>query len=378
MLRFGVALATLCFAANVTCASAQEKLIYIGGRLDGPGDTIFAARFNEKTGALTSVGAVGTIVRPTWLLKNPKLPVLYSVSEVGNAGDAVASVYSLKMDKASGKLTEMNKISSGGGGATHLLLDQPSQTLFVANFGTGHVGAAPVNKDGSLGELASTVKNEGSGPHPRQKGPHAHQTTVDPSGQYALVSDLGADKIFIYKFDRKTRKLAPAETPALAFPPGSGPRHTVFHPNGRLVFLSAELSSEVWTLKWDAKKGTLTPVGKPVSTLPAGFTGPKSGGAILLSKDGRYLYASTRFGENEILAYSVDAETGALTEIQKISSGGKAPWDVQFSPSQTWVLVANEGTGEVVVFKRDPKTGKLSATDSKLASPHPSRVLFVD
>ena len=58
--------------------------------------------------------------------------------------------------------------------------------------------------------------------------PHAHSINISPSGNYALVPDLGTDKIVIYKIDKVTKKLEPHDPPFVKVTPGMGPRHRNF------------------------------------------------------------------------------------------------------------------------------------------------------
>jgi 6-phosphogluconolactonase len=139
------------------------------------------------------------VERPTWVLMDPARPVLYAVSEVGNAGDRIAEVLSFSVRKDNASLVPLSRTSSCGGGATHLALHPAGSRLFVANFGGGQVATLSVAVDGTLGAALSVQTTYGSGPHRRQSGPHAHGVTLDPSGRFLLVPDMGADRVFVYR-----------------------------------------------------------------------------------------------------------------------------------------------------------------------------------
>jgi len=376
----GLAVATLTTHADelaAACGPANCKgdLVYIGTQNDGPGQGIVAARFDPQTGHLTAVGQVTEVARPTWLLPHPKLPVLYSVSEVGNDGHSHAAVYSFSIDPGTGALKLLDKADSGGGGATHLALDTASSTLFVANYGTGQVTSLPVLSDGSLGNPVSNDTHAGSGPSPRQKSPHAHGVTVDPGHHYLLAPDLGDDRVYVYRLEGASHAFVPADPASEAVAPGSGPRHLVFHPNGRFAYLLTELSAEVITYRWDARHGRLTLLRKQSLTSP-GYEGKKSVGEIAFSHDGRTLYVSDR-EQNDIVVYDVDARSGALGEVQRIGSQGQVPWHFTLDPTGRWLLVANQASGNVSVFKVDPGSGKLAATSDTLAVTKPVNVVFL-
>ncbi|HEX8604274.1 MAG TPA: lactonase family protein [Pseudoduganella sp.] len=348
--------------------------IYIGTHQQNGAQSIFTSTFDEQSGTFGIARAVSAVVRPTWLVKDPDRPVLYSVSETGNDGLSIGKVFSLRIQGATGDLEEINQVPSGGGGPTHLALDSRSHTLFVANFGTGHVAALPVADKGELDTPVSIGADHGTGPTPRQRGPHAHGATIDPTGRFVLVPDMGADRVFIYRFSAGRRALVRADMPFLQLPPGSGPRHLSFSPDGRTAYLLTELTAELRVYGWDATRAML----QPLQTLPiagAGYQGARSAGEIVVSGDGRRVYVSSR-GEDAIVTYAVDARSGRLSESQRISSGGRQPWHLALSPGGRWLLASNEATGSVNVFAVDADNGRLTASNSRLEVATPVNVVF--
>jgi 6-phosphogluconolactonase len=227
-------------------AGTADELVYVGTFTFGPPaqsaasaspqQGIYGARLDLKTGHLSPLGLSVELKRASWLLTHPTLPILYTVAQ--SAGDNPASdsaIISFAIDPSSGTLRQINKVDARGRDATHMVLDAASKTLFVANHGTGNVTALPVLPDGSLGPVASEQKDFGSGPTPRQKSAAAHGVAVDAAHRYVMVADFGADRLFVYRFDGAARALTPAPTLFQQLPPGSGPRHVLFHPNGRLL-----------------------------------------------------------------------------------------------------------------------------------------------
>lgn len=75
-------------------------------------------------------------------------------------------------------------------------------------------------------EFTFTLSQPGAVPA-RQDAPHEHEAITDPTGQYILVPDLGADLVRVYAIDPVTLKLT-AKDP-LKVPAGSGPRHAAFY-----------------------------------------------------------------------------------------------------------------------------------------------------
>jgi 6-phosphogluconolactonase len=336
---------------------------------------IYAARLDTKTGHLSPLGITVELQRATWLVTHPSLPVIYSVADSGGGMGANSNIYSFKVDPASGKLQVINKVDAGGRDATAMDLDARSNTLFVANHGSGSVSALPLLTDGSLGPVTSDQKDYGTGPHPRQKSPSAHGVAVDPTHKYVLVADFSADRIFSYHFNSTTQTLSAAQPPFEPLPAGSGPRHLLFHRSGRFLLLDTELSAELRSYSWNAKSGRLHLV-QTLSPYPADYSGEKSAAEIAMSRDGRFAYLSLRGDQNSIVVYAINEKMGTLQEIQRISAQGKNPWSFGIDPTGHWMLVTNETSNSVVVLEVDPGTGKLTATGESLTIPKPVTVAF--
>lgn len=339
-----------------------------------PTQGIYAACLDQRTGALSIGGLAAEVPRASWMTANPKTPVLYSTGS-GKDPKGDGSLFSLGLDPASPKLRTLAQVDSGGTDPTYLALDEPSKTLFVANHGDGRLTALPITSDGSAGAVAATAQDEGSGPTKRQAGPAVHGIAIDPSGRYILSVDFGADRIFVYHFDPKSRSLTPAATPFVQLPAGSGPRHAIFDRSGKLVFLLNEMTADVVTYRWHSDTGRLEKL-QTTNTYPADFSGEKSAAEILSSRDGRFLYVSLRGNQDSVIAYKVDAANGGLTEVQRIPTGGKTPWAMSMDPSGRWLLIANMGSDAVAVLKIDPASGKLSPTKDTAPISHPFALAF--
>ena len=360
-----------CTSVDTHSKDSQTDLVYVGTQES----RIRALRFDTATGKLSEIGVVAQGPKSTWVSAHPQLPALYSVDD-DNTREGSVTAYAV--NRTTGALTKMNAVPAGGSGTTNLWLDERATTLLAANFGGGSVSSITVNADASLGSLISTIKETGSGPNRRQASAHAHSAVIDPSGRYVLVPDLGADRVFIYRYDPATHALlgdASSGPAPFVAPAGSGPRHIAFASDGTLAYLLTELSAEVMVLRWDASNARLT----LVQTLPvssAAFQGVKSGAEIALSRDGRFVYVENR-GENELVVYRVNAGSGTLSEMQRISSGGDKPWGFAIHPSGKWMLVANQRNGKVSVFSIDTATGLLANTGESVDMPTPVSIAFV-
>jgi 6-phosphogluconolactonase len=346
-------------------AAASDPLVLFGTREDA----IMTARLDAATGRLTALGTGAELKRPTWILASPHAPVVYAV----NDDKQRSTVRSFSVDPQ-GRLSELSRVDPGGTGPTFLADDPASHTLFVANYDDGRVSALPIAKGGLLGPPTSGQADRGSGPSPRQQGPHAHSVALAPGGRFLIAADFGADRLFVYPFDPATRHLG-AAIATVALPAGSGPRHLVAHPGGRFLFLVSELAGTVTPLRWNATTHDLTTL-QPVSVYPDDHAGPASAAEIALSNDGTRLYVSTR-GDDNIVLFAVDPGTGALSFRQRTASGGNGPWSFAFAPDNRWLLVANSLSNEVAVLPVDPTDGLLGAPVSRLSVPSPSSIAFM-
>jgi 6-phosphogluconolactonase len=351
-------------------------LIFIGTQQAGADQGIVAARLDGESGALTLLGTAAVVERPTWTLADPVRPILYAVSEVGNKGERMAEVLSFAIEAQDGHLRPISRVSSGGGGATHLALDPRGDRLFVANFGGGEAATIPVASDGTLGAPLSIQTGYGSGPHRRQTGPHAHGVTLDPSRQYLLVPDMGADRIFIYRYDAANGALQPAGPAYATTPTGSGPRLLLFGSDGRQAYLLTELSAEIFAYRWNAIEGNLEEIGQVALDDDVSLDN-RSAAAFAMSNDGRFLYASNR-RTSMLHVFAIDSQTGLPSEIQQIGCGGDKPWCAEISPGGRWLLVANQDSNTLCSFAIEPGSGLLSATTCKLGVETPTGIaIFV-
>ena len=348
----------------MTEARTDPDLLYIGTYTE----SIYLVRMDRRSGELMRVGSVDAGPNPSFLAIHPNRRVLYAVNELEKG-----TVRAFAIARASGALTLLNEQPSEGGAPCFVSVDPSGRALLVANYAGGSVALLPIEAHGALA-AAHVVQHTGNGPIPdRQATPHAHCILPDPSNRFALAADLGADRVFVYRLDLDGKSLRHVEGGDAVMRPGAGPRHLVFHSTLPLVFVANELDSTVATLRFDAKRGALSPQGT-LSTVPSGWTGTNYPADIHLASTGRTLYVSNR-GHNSIAVFSVAESTGALALEQVISTEGD--WPRNFSlPTARWLLVANQRSDSVVVFGRDPASGRLTPTRQRIEIPSPVCLRF--
>jgi 6-phosphogluconolactonase len=358
-------------AALLPAAFAQaDRIAYIGTYTRGGSKGIYEYRFQPSSGKLTELGLAAETSNPSFLAVHPNGRFLYAANE-----NREGTVTAFSIDPASGKLTQLNQVSSKGSGPCHVALDKSGKWLFVANYNNGSIAAYPVGADGKLGEASAAVQHSGSSVNPqRQRGPHAHSVNVSPDGKFLLVTDLGLDEILTYRIDPAKGTLTPADPPYTKVTGGSGPRHFAFHPKGKFAYVCNEMVSKVTAFSYNAAKGSLSEL-ETVSMLPQDFSGNNSAAEILVHPNGRFLYVSNR-GHDSIVVFSIDQNKGTLTPVDWTPTQGKTPRNFAIDPTGGYLFAANQDSGNIAVFRIDTKTGKLTATGENLQVPFPVCVVF--
>jgi 6-phosphogluconolactonase len=350
--------------------------VYVGTYTGGGSRGIYRFEMDTTTGARTEPVLAGETENPSFLALHPNGHVLYAVNEVKSfEGAPTGAVSAFAIDPATGRLVALGREASGGADPCHLVVDRGGRNVLVANYGGGSVAVLPIGMDGRLRPAATIRRHTGSGPdRTRQEAAHAHAIVLDPAERFALAADLGADRIFVYRFAAETGGLEANDPEAVALEPGSGPRHLAWHPSGVYLYEINELRSTVTGFRYDAGRGALEPF-QTLTTLPAGYSGGNTAAEIAISPDGRFLYASNR-GDDSLARFAVDAASGTLVPLGPVSSGGRAPRQFAIDPSGRWLLVANQDSDAIAVFRLDPVSGRPAPVGRPIAIPKPACVLF--
>jgi 6-phosphogluconolactonase len=351
-----VALAALVATAVAAPADKADPIaVYVGTYTDGTSRGIYRFTFDPSTGAMTAPAVAVETKNPSFLALHPSGRFLYAVGEVSSfEGAKSGAVSAFAIDARTGNLSLLNQQPSEGTGPCHLVVDKTGRNVLVANYGGGNVAVLPVGPDGRLKPASSVRAHEGSGPHQgRQEKPHAHGIYLDAAERFAFSPDLGADRIFVYRFDAAKGTLEPDGAVPLA--PGSGPRHLAFHPAGKNLYAINELLSTITVFSYDPEKGTLATL-QTIGTLPAGFSGTSWTAEVAVSPDGRFVYGSNR-GHDSLAVFRVDEETGRLAAAGHVPVGGTTPRHFAIDATGRFVLAGHQGSGGIAVLRLDSKTG---------------------
>jgi len=345
-----------------------KRILYVGTYAPkGTGISIFV--MDAKTGELTYRGVSTPIKNPSYIAVHPKRKYVFAASEV-----RPGSVSAFRIG-GTDTLALINTVSSGGEDPCYVSVDNTGKYLLAANYSSGSVTSVPINPDGSLGDPVSTIANTATSVNPtRQSAPHAHSVLPSFARDLIYSADLGGDIIYSYRIDTATGMLSASSKVAAA--PGAGPRHLAFHPNNKWAYAVNELAVSVEEFSLDPVTGALS----TVHTTPMLKENNNNATAadIHIAPSGRFLYASVRDPENIIVVFSIDRKTGGLTRIGNVPTGGRGPRNFAIDPSGSFLLVGNQKTDTINVFKIDKRSGLLKAVGTPVATPSPVCIKFAD
>lgn len=354
----------------------------------GNGRGIHCFAVDRQTGRMKEVGTFPLGTSPSCLAASADGRRIYSANETDRVGGSKeGSVSSFEVNPKDGSLKLLNTVRSGGAGPTYVSLQTGGKFLLVANYFGGSVAVLPIREDGTLAE-PSDVKNDVGkiGPTRAKNAPpgsfaisghdrtHAHMIQPDPSGQFVVHCDLALDQIYVWRFNEKEGKLIANDMGSVALPPGDGPRHFHFHPTKPWLYSIQEEGSTVVLYDFDRTTGRLSSR-QTVSTLPTGYAGSNFCSEILVSPDGRFVYAGNRLHDS-IGIFSVK-ESGELNYLGEEWTRGDYPRSFSFDPSGRFLYCCNQRADHVTVFRVDQEGG-LSFTGEYVPVGNPSMVLFVD
>lgn len=354
----------------------------------GNGRGIYLFEMNRATGVLSPRECFSSDSNPSWLAFDPARTHLYAANEITNfEGTRSGSVSAFSIDRSSGHLTLLNTVSSQGAGPAHLSVHPSGKYVLVANYHGGTIAVLPILPNGELGP-ATDIKNDqgaigavhaasappGSFAISGHDRPHAHMIQSDPSGQFVLTTDLALDQIFIWKFDVQKGTLSANDPPSAPLPAGDGPRHFAFHPNGRWLYSLQEEGSTLVTFDYDAKQGKLTPK-QTISSLPKGFAGTNFTSEVLVSQDGRFVYAADRLHDS--IAFFSIGDAGMLTFAGEEWTRGDYPRSFNIDPTGHFLYSCNQRADAVACFRINQQSGGLTFTGQYTPVGTPAIIIFL-
>ncbi|MGC1998472.1 MAG: lactonase family protein [Candidatus Acidiferrales bacterium] len=373
---FLAAVLTLTAFTSAHATGATKERVYIGTYTEHGSKGIYVCEFDPSTGTLTPPGLAAATADPSFLVVSPDRRFLYAINETDHFnGQPAGGVSAFSIAPATGKLTLLNQVSSLAPGPAYITLDRSGHYVLVANYDEGSVAVYRIMPDGKIGDSTAFVRHYGSSVNAeRQKGPHAHSIAMSSDNRFAIVADLGLDELIVYPLDASQGTLG---TPrVIKTDPGVGPRHLTLASSGKFVYAINELKSSLTVYSYNASDGAMTPLQK-ISTLPNNFHGENTAAEVVLDPTEKFLYASNRGDDNSIAVFAVDPKKGTLTAIEYVPTGGKTPRNFAIDPSGQWLLAANQDSNNIVTFRINAKSGRLTPAGKSIEVNSPTIVDFV-
>ena len=355
-----------------------QQIVYLASPAGQGAGGIFLATLDPQSGKIAEPTRVAE-GPASFLAMHSSGKFLYSVAQVRGQPKGLVRAYAI--DAKTRGLTLLNEQSSEGGGPCHVNVHPSGKCLIAVNYGEGNFCVLPIEANGKLRAATTTVQHEGKGPNPkRQNEPHPHSVNFSPGdGAIALIADLGIDRIKLYDVDAPAGKVTPHDPPDAPAPPGAGPRHLAFSPDGKFAYVSDEMTDAVTAYAWDAQRGALSEV-QTISSLPKDYPSAEADknttSEVAVHPDGKLVYIANR-GHDSIAVFGRDASTGKLTPGGHTSVQGKNPRHFAIDPSGNWMLIANQDSHNVAILRINPQTGELTPANQSLDMRQPMCVLFV-
>lgn len=354
----------LLFMILSTSCNSQPVRLFVGKFTTAgeKGFYIFDLNRKEATFKVLSESEAGP--SPSYFCISKKNGLIYAANEVMKFnGVKAGGVTTLKYDAKTGMAEKINELAVPRGGPCFISLSPDEEYLFFASYSSGSVAVVKLNNNGIPEKVTDTIVFESNA----GKVSHPHMISFDPAGTRIYLTDLGLDRIVIYNFNHLSGKLEQLKNGIVNLPKGTGPRHFVFNSDGSKMYVISELNSSITVFNVE-ESGELTSL-QNVSTLKEGFTGESFCADIHIGKNGDFIYGSNR-GENTIVTFRIGTD-GKLSLVGHTSCGGNWPRNFVIDPSGKYLLVGNQKSGNISLFKINEKTGLPvePGKDYKLSNP---------
>lgn len=356
------------FYSTFVVSQSNRSTLYIGtytSTCDSKG--IYVYDFDTQTADFVPKTSSEKVTNPSFLSLSEDKKYVYSVNENGNE----SKVSSFNYDFKNNTIKLLNQQDSKGADPCYITNDE--KNVLVANYSGGSLSVFKKNPDGSLTDAKQVIQLFGKSINPkRQESPHAHMVQFSPDKNFVLVTDLGSDKVLVYKYNPNSNDKILTLKQKYAVKEGSGPRHFTFSKNGKYLYLLQELDASLTVFRFQS--GTLKKIQETKLVKPD-FEGKNGAADIHISPDGYFLYATNRGTANEIVCFRIQ-KNGTLNYKYSKSTLGKTPRNFAIDPEGNYLLVANQDSDYISIFRINKLTGDLLETDKKIEVCAPVCLIF--
>ena len=342
--------ATALIMVSSVSSFSQPIRLFAGTYTEKGPKGLYLFDLNREQGTFKLLSAADAGPNPSYFCISAKTNLIYAANEVmqfkGSKGGGVTAV---RYNPGTGGLEKVKDLVVPDGGPCFISLSPNEDYLLMASYSSSSIAVVKLDSKGMPVLVSDTILFDVID----GKISHPHMIAFGPGGKKVYLTDLGLDRIVIYDFDAATGRLKQIENGIVNFPRGTGPRHFVFNSAGTKMYVICELNSTISVLDV-AANGTLKAI-QSVSALAPDFNDDSACADIHLGKNGQYLYGSNR-GENTIVVFKVGTD-GKLVLAGRVACGGDWPRNFVIDPSGKYMIVANQKSGNIVLFNINEKTG---------------------
>ncbi|WP_455269635.1 lactonase family protein [Rhizobium herbae] len=340
---------------------------YLGTYTASPGGGIHHVRLPGALPDRAEIRLVAEARSPSWIAALPNSRILLAVEEVEESDRPQLLTFRL----GQGRLTRTGATALPGSHPCHIGVHSVLPLAVTAHYSDGSAALWHIAPDTGTASLLQRLQLSGNGPNMhRQEGSHAHFATFIEDGGCLATTDLGGDAVHFFQLEMGDRpKLVTRQR--LGLPSGSGPRHLVA--GSDRLYLVCELDEKIYML--DRRDGVYR-VAEALAPFGTAAVRDGSLSALKLSPDGRFLYVAGR--NQSAVAWMAVAPSGDLHLCGQIDCGGHQPRDIAIDPSGQWLIVANQSSDSLSLFRLDQHSGAPERIAGTINISSPACILYPD
>ncbi|KAI4603586.1 hypothetical protein KJ359_003402 [Pestalotiopsis sp. 9143b] len=321
------------------------------------------SEIGENLELTVSTSTTGCGRLPAWLQYDSETRTAYCVDENWSGNGVVAS-FSVA---SNGSLTRTGNTTTAGMSVHSAVYGDVNGRSFIPSTpSTITTYELPLSDEAAALQILEFTMDE-AGPNSRQDKPHPHAGITDPTGDYLLVPDLGADLVRIFNINQTSGELTACG--AGEADAGSGPRHGVFWSSGchQKFYTVNELGNSVtaWTVSYPSLGCLALAKTQTLSTYAEGVLPGNTTKAAEIHIRDNFLYVSNRadetFGteQDSLATYAIDPTSGDINWVEASSAYAWYPRSFAINKAGDLVAVGGQTSSNVAIISRDTTTGRL-------------------
>lgn len=273
-----------------------------------------------------------------------------------------------------GDLQPINKGSINGMRGCFLSTDYEDKFLFVGGYHDGKITVLRLNEDGGVGEITDEIFHKGLGSvAERNFRPHVNCVKMTRDNKYLCAADIGMDHVNIYRLNHETGKIKQVDVVRSELE--SAPRHLSFSKDGKYMYIVHELKNyiEVYTYE-DRNDNPYFEKIQRISTIEGDNAGVAAS-ALRFSRDYKYLLSSNA-GDNSVVLYDTNKNTGMLDTMFCLPISGDYPKDASLFPDNKHLVSLNHESNTLTFFTVNEKEKIMVMNGSEVHVEKPNCVVF--